>query len=96
MQVRIFTSRFITMNRSVEQRIRKCQKHRLCMTCLKPIGVNEKSVRGCHAKCARATYRAIERGNYTDEDRVVEGKWLCPGKRGPKPTNVATVEGERT
>lgn len=95
MQVRIFTSRFITMSRSVEQRIRRCRKHRLCMTCLKTISPDEKPVRGCHPKCARATYRAIERGCYTDEDRVAEGKWLWPGKRGPKASNVATVEAEK-
>ncbi len=79
------------MKRSVIQRIAKCEAEGLCMSCLKPIG-ESRVVRGCHERCARATYRAIKDGKLTDEQRVAEGKWLETAQRGPKPTNPVTIE----
>lgn len=79
------------MKRSVVQRIARCEKECLCMACLEPLG-ESRVVRGCHERCARATYRAIEHGSFTDEQRVSEGKWLEAGQRGPKPRNPVTIE----
>lgn len=79
------------MKRSVVQRIAKCEKEGLCMACMGPLG-DGRVVRGCHEKCSRATYRAIERGDFTDEDRVSQGKWLEAAQRGPKPSNPVTIE----
>lgn len=91
MKVRVFVTRWIQMKRSAVARIAKCEKEGLCTACLQPLG-ESRVVRGCHEKCARATYRAIERGEMTDEQRVADGKWLEASQRGPKPSNPVTVE----
>lgn len=91
MRVRVFVSQWIEMKRAAVLRIAKCEKECLCMACLKPLG-ESRVVRGCHEKCARATYRAIERGEMTDSERVAEGKWLEAGQRGPRPSNPVTIE----
>ena len=79
------------MKRAAINRINKCEKEGLCLACLKPLD-GTRVVRGCHERCARATYRAIERGEIDPDKWVADGKWLALGQRGPKPSNPVTVE----
>lgn len=93
MQVRIEIVKWIQMKKIAIQRLARCEKEGLCLACLKPIG-SSRVVRGCHEKCARATYRAIGIGAFTDEERVANGKWLAKAKTGPKPSNPVSIEAE--
>lgn len=90
MHVTVFVRRTIQMKHSTELKIAKFKKRKLCLACGKPLGTG-KVVRGCHEKCAHATYRAIERGETTDDEAVQEGFWLPHAKRGPKPKNAVTT-----
>ena len=78
------------MDRIAKLRVTKCEKEGLCYACMKPL--SGRVVRKCHEKCARATYRAIARGEFTDADRVAEGKWAEPEAGGRKPSNPVTIE----
>lgn len=79
------------MNAVAQARIRKATKERLCVACMEPLN-GESPLRGCHERCYRATLRAIERGDTTEEDRMLEGKFLKRGKGGRKPSNPVTMD----
>lgn len=89
MRARVVTVRWVNVDKKAQARVARCTKHKLCCACLQPLG-DSKVVRGCHASCARATYRAIEKGELTDEEQVEAGEWLAHGQRGPKPSNPVT------
>jgi hypothetical protein len=91
MRVQIKTSDWVEMKRSVALRIAKLQAEGRCLACGEPLG-NGKVVRGCHERCARATYRAIWKRKTTDAQRVEDGKWLPPAQAGRKPSNPVSVE----
>ncbi|MFN8742870.1 MAG: hypothetical protein ACK5YR_23315 [Pirellula sp.] len=92
MKVEVVLTTWVSMKKEIVLKIRRYSKKRLCLGCDKPISPEEKIVRGCHERCARATYRAIEKGLTTDSERVADGKWLAHAKRGPKPSNPVTIE----
>lgn len=91
MRAKVVSVRWIEVDRKAKNRVARCLKHKLCCACLQPLGTG-RVVRGCHEKCARATYRAIERGELTDADQVEAGEWLEHGTRGPKPSNPVTIK----
>lgn len=86
MRVQVFSIGFVEMKRSAVQRVAKCQAEGLCCSCLEPLIPGERVVRGCHVRCAKATYRAIEAGRLTDNGQVEAGEWLSPESGGRKPT----------
>lgn len=77
------------MDREAKLRINKCDKEGFCYACMKPL--YGRVVRKCHEKCARATYRAIARGDFNDNERVAEGKWAEADPGGRKPSNPVTI-----
>lgn len=91
MRAKVVSVRWVEVDRKAELRVARCKRNKLCCTCLKPLG-NGKVVRHCHEKCARATYRAIARGELTDAEQVEAGWWIEQGTRGPKPTNPVTIK----
>jgi hypothetical protein len=91
MRAKVVSVRWIEVDQKGMKRVARCIKYKLCCACLKPLG-DARVVRGCHEKCARATYRAIERGELSDSDQVEAGEWLPHGQRGPKPTNPVTIK----
>ena len=91
MRVSVTRVEWIEVNREARKRIAKCEAEGLCCACLQPLD-QTRVIRGCHYKCAKATYRAILAGKCTDEERVKEGKWLEHGKTGRKPSNPVSVE----
>lgn len=86
MRVQVFSIGFVEMKRSAVQRVAKCQAEGLCCSCLEPLVADAKVVRGCHERCAKATYRAIESGRLTDNGQVESGEWLPAESGGRKPT----------
>jgi DNA-directed RNA polymerase subunit RPC12/RpoP len=79
------------MRKSVAMRVAKLQAECKCLACEQPYG-NEDLIRGCHKRCAKATYRAISNNRTTDSKRVQEGKWLPAMRTGRKPSNPVTIE----
>jgi hypothetical protein len=90
MRVKVNVVKWVIMDKQAKLRIAKCEKDGLCYACMKPL--YGRVVRKCHEKCMKATYRAIERGETTDEQRVSEGKLAAPQSGGCKPTNPVTIE----
>lgn len=74
----------------MNERVDKAKREGLCVACMQPL--NGKSLRGCHPKCHRATLRAIERGETTEEARIAEGKFLPAGKGGRRRTNAVSID----
>lgn len=91
MRAKVVSVRWVEVDRKAQLRVARCRKKGLCCACLKPLETS-KVVRGCHEKCARATYRAIARGELTDSDQVEAGEWLEHSVRGSKPTNPVTIK----
>lgn len=91
MRVRTIIFGWVEMNKKAVQRLAKCEKEGLCPACLQPITAGETLVRGCHSKCAKATYRAIAAGELTDEGQVACGEWL-PRAGGRKPSNPVSIK----
>ena len=91
MRVRILVEKWVEMKKSVVDKITRCKRDQVCLACDKPIETG-RTVRGCHERCARATYRAILRGDFTDEQRVQQGKWLDAQSGGRPASNPVTVE----
>lgn len=93
MKARVQQKKWISVRKDVVLRLQKCVKENLCCACLEPLG-DKKPIRGCHPACAKATYRAIEKGAFTDEQRVADGKWLQAASAGRKPSNPVSVEAQ--
>jgi hypothetical protein len=91
MRVRISIEGWVEVKRGAVQRVAKCQSQKLCLACEQPLG-DCRVVRGCHERCAKATYRAIESGKTTDAKRIEEGKWLTAEQGGRKPSNPVSIE----
>jgi hypothetical protein len=81
------------MKKSAVQRAAKCEREGLCCSCLEPLG-DEKPIRGCHPRCAHATYRAIKSGLLTDAGQVAAGEWL-PASSGGRPPSLAVSKKAR-
>ncbi|AMV31273.1 hypothetical protein VN12_04085 [Pirellula sp. SH-Sr6A] len=86
MRIQTFVMGFVDMKRAAIQRVAKCQAEGLCLSCLEPLDPGKTVVRGCHMRCAKATYRMIADGRLTDEQQVQAGEWLPASKGGRKPT----------
>lgn len=78
------------MNKAALQRVSKCQREGLCLSCMQPLVAGERVIRGCHMRCAKATYRGIAAGKLTDEGQVEAGEWLPAEKGGRKPSIPVT------
>lgn len=91
MKVRIVLEGWVEMKKAAVQHIANCEANDLCVACGQPIS-GDRVVRGCHQRCAKATYRAIESGKTTDKERVEQGKWLPASPGGRTPTNPVSVE----
>jgi hypothetical protein len=91
MRVRTIIFGWVEMNKQAMQRLAKCEREGLCPACLQKIEEGEVLVRGCHSKCAKATYRAIAEGKLTDEGQVACGEWK-PRSGGRRPSNPVSVK----
>lgn len=83
-------SMMVRMKRGAAERIEKCQREGLCVACLKPLEKG-RVIRGCHESCRRLTQIRIDRGDWTQEQRIAEGK-LLPLRPGRRPSNPVTLE----
>ncbi|GAB5402835.1 MAG: hypothetical protein Aurels2KO_10660 [Aureliella sp.] len=94
MVVLIAETRFveIEMTPEGETRYQRCRKETLCCACEEPIVAGEKVVRQMHERCSKATWRMIDAGHTTEEERVRQGK-MGPGlgRRG-RISNPVTKE----
>lgn len=90
MRVRTTILSWVEMKRRPLQRLAKCDREGLCPACLESLG-DCRPIRGCHPKCAKATYRAIAAGTMTDEGQVACGEWK-PRDGGRKPSNPVTIK----
>lgn len=91
MRVRIAIEGWAEVKRGAVQRVVRCQQQKLCLACEQPLG-ECRVVRGCHERCAKATYRAIEAGKTSDKQRIEDGKWLPAEPGGRKPSNPVSME----
>jgi hypothetical protein len=91
MRVCVKSIRWVEMKRAVLQRVSRLQAECKCLVCECSL-VGRKSIRGDCEPCYRATLRAVNKGETTDEKRVEDGKWLATEKPGRKPSNPVTVE----
>lgn len=83
-----------SLSAKAQARIDLALTRRLCVDCLQPLKPNEKPDRGCHHACAKRTRRAIERGDYTESDRIAAGKILPPQITGRPLSNPSSIEME--
>jgi len=93
MRIEVLIKGFVEMKKSALQRVARCQSEGLCLSCLESLG-DCRPIRGCHPRCAHATYRAIRAGMLTDEDQVASGEWL-PALPGGRPPEVAVSKKAR-
>lgn len=91
MRVGIRETRWIEVKKAARERIAKAEAEHLCAACMQPLD-NTRTIRGCHQRCHKATFRAIERGLTTEAQRVAEGKLLEAQDGGRKPNNPVTLE----
>jgi len=90
-QLKVTTTRYITVNKEAQQRIEKAAAEKLCCGCMQPLG-DGRVIRGNHERCYRSTMRHIERGIWTEADRISEGK-LLPADDGGRPvSNPVSIE----
>lgn len=90
MRVAVKEVRWVQVKRSAKQRLAKAESEGLCVACMEPLDGMVK--RGCHERCYIATRRAIERGIWTMEERLAEGKILEAETPGRKPSNPVSIE----
>ncbi len=82
----------IEMTPEGEERYQRCCDRKLCCACEEPIIEGEKIVRQMHERCSKATWRHIEAGKTTEEERGRQGK-MGPGLgRGGRVSNPVTKE----
>lgn len=82
------------MKKAILDRLVKYRREGRCLACGEKI-TGGRTIRGLDERCARATYRAIIRGDFTDEERVNQGKWLPSNPTGRPVSNPVTVEARR-
>ena len=80
----------VRLKRGAIARIERCETEGLCVACLRPLG-KSRVIRGCHESCRKLTQDRIEKGEWTEEGRIAEGK-LLPPKPGRRPSNPVTLE----
>lgn len=71
------------------QEFQRMVDQRICLGCATRIPDDEDPVRGNHSKCYKATMRAIDRGEFTEDEAVIAGKLALPQKAGRKPSESA-------
>ena len=91
MKVAVIEIRYVEVKRSAKQRLAKAEAEGLCVACLEPLGEGTIK-RGCHERCYIATRRQIDRGVWTMEDRLADGKILEADTGGRKPSNPVSIE----
>jgi hypothetical protein len=101
MRVQVLVRGFVEMNKEAMQRVARCEREGLCCSCLEPLDERTelakeaeeevRSIRGCHPRCAHATYRGIRAGKLTDEGQVASGEWL-PAESGGRPATLAATK----
>jgi hypothetical protein len=91
MQLLIKALKTIYMKKTALDRLAKCEREKLCVACLKPLGTT-RVIRGCHESCWKATKRAVAAGKFTEEERIAEGKILPAASGGRNPTNPVSIE----
>lgn len=79
------------MNKEAQQRIEKAKAEKLCLGCMKPLD-ETRTVRGLHERCYRSTMRHIDRGIWTESERIGEGKLLDDDKGGRPVSNPISIE----
>lgn len=92
MYVTVVRHMSVRLGKSAQKRLHKCNEKGLCLACEQPIKDGEHVVRGIHLRCYHATLRAIKRGDFTDDQRVREGRMLQAKPGGRPPTNPVSVE----
>ncbi len=90
MHVAITRSSYVKLSRTAQQRVAKAADQGLCVACLQPL--DGRVIRGVHERCYRATRNAVLRGDFTEEDRIKEGKLLECQPGGRKVSNIVTKE----
>ena len=95
MQALVHSLRYVKVKKTAIERIAKAESEGLCLACLEPIG-ESRVVRMCHERCARATQRAIERGDFTEAERIASGKYGASSPGGRPPSNPVTLEAKQT
>ena len=83
----------VKVTRAVKKVVEDLHELDLCLNCHDILG-DLKQTRGIHAKCYSAQRRAIDKGEYTDDD-CVAGGWILPPKLGRPPTNPATLRAKQ-
>lgn len=91
MQVLIQTYRYVKVKKEAMDRLAKAAREGLCVACMQPLG-QSRVIRGCHQACWKATKRAVDKGKYTEDQRIAEGKLLNAESGGRPPSNPVTIE----
>lgn len=77
------------MDAAARNRVKRCKEEGRCCACLLPL--DGRVVRGCHERCYKATFRHIEAGNTTEQERVDAGK-LLPQAAGRPVTSPVSLD----
>jgi len=91
MQLSIPVYRLVNVTKEVTERLLKASSEKLCVACMEPLD-DSRTIRGCHQRCYKATKRCIERGVWTEEQRVAEGKLLKADPGGRPAFNPVSKE----
>lgn len=76
---------------------KKAQKlldERVCLACGEKIADDEREIRGCHERCYRKTYRAIERGSVTERE-AIEAGLIAPQRKVGRSLDVDELMGKK-
>ena len=92
MCVRILIERWVEMKKGAVKWVNNCKEKNLCVACGTSLEGEKKIVRGCHERCHAATMRAIRRGEFTQDERVAEGKLLERENGGRPRSNPVSIE----
>lgn len=90
----IMTAKKIKVSPTGQKRVAKCKRLKLCAACLQRLD-DTRVIEHCHERCNRATKRAIERGDFTREERIREGKLIPSDNRGGPISNPVTKEAKQ-
>jgi hypothetical protein len=93
MRALIHSLRYVNVKKSAMDRIAKCERDGLCLACLEKL--DGRVIRACHERCVKATKRAIERGDFTEDERVRDGKLGESSPGGRPASNPVTIEAKQ-
>ncbi|MEM7558452.1 MAG: hypothetical protein AAF394_04960 [Planctomycetota bacterium] len=83
---------WVDMDKEAIRRIAKAEEEGLCLACLEKLKPGEAVIRGDHARCYHAIYRAIQRGETTDAQMVAKGMMLEASRGGRPRSNPISIE----